>query len=55
MEWMIPILADLVRTYWWLVAGTVLGLALIISVLATPAVTWLEDTYVNWASEARSR
>jgi len=55
MEWIIPILADLVRAYWWLVAAAVLGLGVIFSGLAAPMVIWLEDTYVSWASGTRTQ
>jgi hypothetical protein len=55
MEWMISILVDLVRAYWWLLAPAAIVGGATLSGLAAPVVMWFEDTHIGWVGWASGR
>ena len=45
MEWITANLADMMSTYWWIIVGTVIGTAAIMSGFMAPIAERLEDAH----------
>ena len=45
MEWITANLADMMSTYWWIIVGTVIGTAAIMSGFIAPIAERLEDAH----------
>jgi hypothetical protein len=55
MEWITTSLADVMSAYWWIIVGTVIGTAAVLSGLVAPIAERLQDVHDILVLEATHR